>query len=50
MATQSESRELKEVIRRALIMVLGALEDDMGVPRSIPTKEERRSLRMLRGE
>ena len=32
-------------IRRILIMLLGTLEDALGVPRSVPSKDERRAER-----
>lgn len=37
--TMDDSRQLKEIIRRALIMILNALEDDLKIERSIQRKK-----------
>lgn len=36
-------RAALEALRRALIMLLNALDDALGYPRTIPCKEERRA-------
>ena len=40
-------REVIENMRRVVIQLLNLLDDALGIPRTIPSKEERRKLRDL---
>lgn len=39
------TRQLLMALRAALIMALGAIEDALELPRSLPTRAERRAMR-----
>lgn len=41
----SDNRKLKMLVRQLCIMLLGGLEDDMGLPRSIVPRRKRVPLR-----
>jgi hypothetical protein len=38
----NETKALLIALRRALIMALGAIEDSLGLPRTVPNRTERR--------
>lgn len=42
------NRKALEQLRRAIIMLLDALDDILGYPRTIPNKTERRNERQLK--
>jgi hypothetical protein len=41
------TRVMLLAVRAALIQVLGALEDALGLPRTLPSRSERRAARVL---
>lgn len=40
------TRQLLFTLRAALLMALGAIEDALGLPRTVPTRKERRENRI----
>lgn len=45
----SLDRRTLEALRCALIMLLNAIDDALGLPRTVPTKEERRQGKRFNG-
>jgi hypothetical protein len=42
-------RPLLEKLRRMLIMLLNTIDDSLGLPRTVPSKQERRKARRMQG-